>query len=236
MPASSELPLYLQISERLHRDICAGRYPVGGRLPPERQLAQQMQTAVGTLRKALETLEQQGLLTRRQGSGNYVARRDGGQGIYSFFHLERRDGDSAGLPTARVLAVDAAPAPAGFAGLDAATPCWRFRRLRFLDNIPVAVEEIWLRKTLAPDLDPSVLSEALYHSYARHFDLDITRVEDRLGVGCWPDWTPDALGHGTPALVERRAWDGMGQVAEVSRNWFDSRVAQFVSRQGAGLP
>ena len=51
----------------LRRDL-----PVGGRLPPERKLAEQLDVNRTTLRAALGRLETRGLLTVRQGSGYVV--------------------------------------------------------------------------------------------------------------------------------------------------------------------
>ena len=72
MSTQQSLPKYLQISELLIRDIAAGRLEDGARLPTERDLATQLSTSVGTLRKALSELERQGLLERIQGTGNYI--------------------------------------------------------------------------------------------------------------------------------------------------------------------
>jgi GntR family transcriptional regulator len=60
MSTQQSLPKYLQISELLIRDIAAGRLENGSRLPTERDLAAQLSTSIGTLRKALAELEQQG--------------------------------------------------------------------------------------------------------------------------------------------------------------------------------
>jgi len=71
--ASSPLiPLYQQISESIIRDIAAGRFVAGDRLPTERELAKEYRTTVRTLRKALKELETTNVLERIQGSGNYV--------------------------------------------------------------------------------------------------------------------------------------------------------------------
>ncbi|WP_330449740.1 winged helix-turn-helix domain-containing protein [Paracoccus marcusii] len=68
------MPIHLQITEMMIRDIAAGRLVDGQKLPPERQMAQAHDTTVRTLRKALAELEAQGLLDRRQGSGTTSGR------------------------------------------------------------------------------------------------------------------------------------------------------------------
>jgi len=49
-----------------------GRYPVGGRMPTEDELAQQFKVSRVTIRKALDILVQDGYLERKQGSGYHV--------------------------------------------------------------------------------------------------------------------------------------------------------------------
>ena len=97
----SALPKYMQLREVLLREIAAGRLRVGDRLPPERALAQDLGVAVGTLRKTLAQLQQDGVIARLQGSGNYIKDTGKELGVYAFFRLERLDG--GGLPRARAL-------------------------------------------------------------------------------------------------------------------------------------
>ena len=105
----NKLPMYVQISELLIRDISAGRLLDGERLPPEREMAQSLNTTVRTLRKALAILVEKGLLERVQGSGNYIRNSGEINSIYSMFRLELPEG--GGLPKADVLSVDALKKP-----------------------------------------------------------------------------------------------------------------------------
>lgn len=53
--------------------ILAGTYQVGERLPPERELAEQLGTSRPSVRAALSKLESQGMIDRVQGGGTYVS-------------------------------------------------------------------------------------------------------------------------------------------------------------------
>ncbi|MEC8483061.1 MAG: winged helix-turn-helix domain-containing protein, partial [Pseudomonadota bacterium] len=53
---TKQLPLYIQISELLNREIAAGHWLPGERLPIEAELAAKLGVAIGTLRKALKKL------------------------------------------------------------------------------------------------------------------------------------------------------------------------------------
>lgn len=66
-----EGPLYLQIADRLREDI--GAMDSGARIPSEPQLAKHWGVSRFTVAKAVEQLVDEGLITRRQGSGSFVA-------------------------------------------------------------------------------------------------------------------------------------------------------------------
>lgn len=66
-----EGPLYLQIADRLREDI--GAMDRGARIPSEPQLAKDWGVSRFTVAKAVEQLVDEGLITRRQGSGSFVA-------------------------------------------------------------------------------------------------------------------------------------------------------------------
>jgi len=61
------------INMRLRRAIETGVFSDGEQLPPERQLATALGAARSTIRKALDQLEKQGLVSRRVGSGTFVS-------------------------------------------------------------------------------------------------------------------------------------------------------------------
>jgi DNA-binding FadR family transcriptional regulator len=60
------------ITAYLQRAIETGAYSEGDRLPPERQLAETFKAARSTVRRALDRLEKDGLVSRRLGSGTFV--------------------------------------------------------------------------------------------------------------------------------------------------------------------
>ena len=224
-------PTYVQISDAIARDIMAGRLLDGEKLPPERAMAGTWGVAVGTLRKALGLLEEQGHLSRVQGSGNYVRHVAGSENIYAFFRLELLAG--GGQPSARLLSLGRRAKPPGAPHFGPSADGFRIRRLRFLDAEPVALEEIWIDGALADTLDPQDMSQALYQTYKSRFGLWITRAEDRLGVGTVPDWGVSEFGPKTGAptgYIERTAFDQNAAPVEFSRTWFDASIATYVSR------
>ena len=60
--------------QALHNWLAGGRYRQGDRLPPEHEVAAMLGVSRGTLRSALQRLEESGEIVRRQGSGTFVGR------------------------------------------------------------------------------------------------------------------------------------------------------------------
>lgn len=65
-------PLYLQVRDVLVQRIAVGQWKPGATLPNETQLAQQFGISIGTVRKALDLMELERIVTRRQGRGTFV--------------------------------------------------------------------------------------------------------------------------------------------------------------------
>ena len=235
MATTSALPKFIQISEMLIREIAAGHLADGARLPPEREMAEDMGIAVGTLRKALAEVESKGLLERVQGSGNYVRLREEVDSVYAFFRLELKRG--GGLPTAQVLSVDLLPKPADVRPFGDHAMGHRIRRLRFLGGILAAIEEIWLDAGAAEVIAKDDLLESLYLFYRDRLGLVIASAEDRIGVAALPDWTPAAFhlrGGVLAGYIERNSYLAGRVPVEFSRTWFDADRAQYISRMGKG--
>ena len=228
---TGELPVYLQIAEQLSRDISAGLLAEGQRLPAERQMAKDHNVTVRTLRKSLARLTETGLLIRKQGSGNYIQKNENANSIYSFFRLERPQG--GGLPSARVLQVESLKKPAALPNFGDSSFAHRFRRQRFLDNLPVAAEEIWLDQSCAVKVNEAQFSQSLYKYYKERLNVWIVRVEDWVGLSEVPQWANGLLAK-APGMrcgyIERYGWSQENKNVEYSRTWYDADAARYVSR------
>lgn len=232
---SSALPLYVQISERLIRDIAAGRLTKGERLPPERQLAQEIGTTVTTLRKALDLMVEKDLLERVQGSGNYIKDTRSVRSIYSMFRLELPTG--GGLPTAKVQSVERCTKPADHPLKTTSREGTCIKRHRYLDDQFIAVEEIWLDGR-AGQLQRADIGDSLYHTYATKLGFWITRAEDRVSVAPRPVDAPDGFApdHFAPehpnlvGYIERFSYGQDSDPIEFSRTWFDPLRATYIQR------
>jgi GntR family transcriptional regulator len=68
----STRPLYLQLRDALAERIATGQWKPGKFIPNEGDLAREFGVSLGTMRRALDLMEEEHLITRRQGRGTIV--------------------------------------------------------------------------------------------------------------------------------------------------------------------
>lgn len=69
----SPLPLYLQVATALRRRIDTGQWAPGAQISTLEELEAEFQVARVTVRQAVEVLQKEGLVQRRQGKGTFVS-------------------------------------------------------------------------------------------------------------------------------------------------------------------
>ena len=69
----NETPIYLQIIDKIKKDIASGILSPGSKIPSVRELAIEAGVNPNTMQKALQTLEYEGILYSQRTSGRYVA-------------------------------------------------------------------------------------------------------------------------------------------------------------------
>ena len=65
-----ESPVYIQIHNQLKKDIEAGKWSIGDRIPSERELALNFEVSRMTLRQAVQTLVDEGIWNAASGPGH----------------------------------------------------------------------------------------------------------------------------------------------------------------------
>ncbi len=159
---AGNLPLYRQLQRALKSAIDRRVLQPDDALPAERDLAIDFGVSRITVRKALDGLVAEGLLDRRQGSGNFVAGRveKNFSALTSFSEDMRARGrvptsawlrrSSGTVTPEESLALRASPG----------TAVYRFERLRYADGAPMALEHATILAYALPSLD--AVGDSLY--------------------------------------------------------------------------
>ncbi len=146
---NSPLPLYHQLAELLLTQIREGQFTEGQRIPSENVLAAEHGIGRPTVRQAIDSLVRRGILTRRRGSGTYVAPQREEVDLFSLAGTMasfRKTGHSLRvelLEAARLQDVDEDPD-----NPFSRSSAYFLRRLSHVEDTPVLVEDIYLHPAL----------------------------------------------------------------------------------------
>ncbi len=217
------LPLYQRLRDDLLKRIAAGEWSPGDAIPTEAELTQAYELATGTVRKAVDMLVAEGVLTRSQGKGTYVRRPDFGSSLFRFFRFKTKSGDDV-RPTARILSRAVLTPPAEVRqALDLGEGEAEgivLSRLRLIEDRPVLAEEIWLPRTRFEPLVGLKLEDfgdLLYPLYESACKQLVASARERLTVEVAGPAIADRLGiaPGAPVIaVQRVAFNFAGAPIE----------------------
>lgn len=221
---NSPLPLHHQLAQRLRDEIASGRWRPGEAIASERELMGLAGVSRATVRQALASLIQGGLLERRHGRGTFVAQPKIEQelhAVYSFAEQMRALGRTM---RDRVLRREAVPAPPDVAALLHVEPGERLiqiQRLRLVDNAPLTLDSSFIPHALCPELLDAELTGSLYRLLGERFELPPLRATDTLEATTADRATAFHLGvaPGAPLLyIERVAYTHNDLPLQVGRN------------------
>ena len=182
------IPLWRQIENRLRASIVEGDYSPGSRLPPDRQIAAAFDANRLTARRALASLEQQGLIRIEQGNGTFVAenliRYSLGRRVRFDQNLTARDAK----PRREVLGaceVEATPDVATRLGITAGDPVVKIDLLGFADECPISVTSRFAPGERFAGLAAAFKREQSFTAALRHYGIKdyrrmLTEVTARL--------------------------------------------------------
>ena len=88
----SARPLYMQLHDALTERVATGQWRPGTTLPNEGDLAREFGVSAGTMRKALDLMEAERLVTRRQGRGTFVNDQTADESAARFCNIRALDG------------------------------------------------------------------------------------------------------------------------------------------------
>jgi GntR family transcriptional regulator len=200
-------PKHAQLSDAL-ADLAVHELGPDTAIPSERELMTTFNVSRSTVRRAIESLVADGLLSRIHGKGTFVSRPrfESQLHLMSFSQEMRRRGLT---PSTVLLGIEPDVPPAEVAsalGLARDALAWRLDRVRLANGEPIALENGWYPHAALPGLDRRNLSGSLYEVFRQDYGLGIDAAEQTLW-GESADATTarrlDAPVH-TPLLVFRR--------------------------------
>lgn len=228
---AGDTPIYVRLAAILREKVQQGEFAVGDALPSERDIAERMAVSRVTVRKAIDLLMREGVLSRKHGSGTYIAPRieQPSSLLAGFSEDLRRRGLVAGSVWLEKSTDTASPDEVIAFGLAVNARVKRFRRIRTANGEPLALEHAIIPEAYLPDHDS--VADSLYAALDAVGSKPVTGLQ-RVTASLASEDEAQHLGvpGGAAVLrIERRGYLADGTMVELTRSAYRGDRYDFVS-------
>ncbi len=181
--SNASLPLYLQVAAQLEQQIKRGLWEPGEKIISERELMELGNISRATVRQAIASLVQQGLLEKIQGAGTFVKQPKIEQPMnaaYSFSQQFRKLGlklEDKLLNRTLLLASDDL---AERLHVRKKSKVIYLNRLRLIDGEPFMISKAYVPYSLCPALLEDKLETSLYSVLVERYSLPVIHATDKI--------------------------------------------------------
>jgi GntR family transcriptional regulator len=200
--------------------------PEGSALPTERELCADFGVSRATVRHALQRLESEQRIYRRQGKGTFVARRKIEQRLGLTSHTEEMRARGM-VPGSKLIDVSRIPASSEVATalrLAEGTELLQIERLRLADGEPIAIEVLYLQAERFDGISAALgESGSFYQLLHSDYGVELASAEETIEAVIAGAREAGLLGCGQAApllLLSRLSLDTRGRPIEYVRSLY----------------
>lgn len=223
---------YLHLADTLRSRLTAGGFGPAGGLPSEATLSREHGVSRVTVRRALEVLRDEGVITSRRGAGWFVANDPVRQALGRFTTVEAALEAAGASPGRRILSFGFEPATDAVAAalaLPSGTEVLRVRRVTTAGDEPFGVVTVWVPGDLGAPLSRADVEQSTFYDLLPRHGTSLARSEVTIAAAVVTPADAKVLGvaAGAPVLACRRitfATDGRPVVVSEHRYAGDRTV------------
>jgi GntR family transcriptional regulator len=240
---NNRLPLYAQVESVIIGRISNGSLPPGTRLPSEDNLVEEYAVSRTTIRAAIQSLVQRGLVEIRRGKGTFVTHPKITQELTELTGFVEDMQALGRHATAKVLdqqVVAANQVVSRQLALPQGTPVVRIQRVRLADGMPLSFDETYLPKGLGEKVMADNLeTEPIFSLLEQKYSTPLVAAEYRLEAVSADTTTATALciGVGSPIfLIERTSYSIGHRPVDYEKLHYRGDRIRFVTRLARQKP
>jgi GntR family transcriptional regulator len=241
--SKNHLPLYAQVENVIIGRIANGSLLPGTRLPSEDSLVQEYAVSRTTIRAAIQSLVQRGLVEIRRGTGTFVTHPKITQELTELTGFVEDMQALGRHATAMVLdqqVVAANQVVARQLGLPQGSPVVRIQRVRLADGMPLSFDETYLPKKLGEKVMADNLeTEPIFLLLERKYNTPLVEAEYRLEAVCADATVATALRVGVGSaifLIERTSYSIGHRPVDYEKLHYRGDQIRFVTRLARRTP
>ena len=185
-PNAAPIPKYYRLAERLRQQIKAGTLQPGDQLPTEDQLCETYQLSRGTVRQAIRSLVDAGLIRREQGRGTFVTTPPPTSTLFTLTNFNDEVQRQNRIPTTRLLTTNLTPATPELAErlhLTVGDSVIHIVRLRLIDGQPAVHEIRYLAQTLCPTLlTEDLVNDSIHGLLVHKYQIPLLKMTHTVEI------------------------------------------------------
>lgn len=199
-------PKYIQLVERIKREILNNDLKKGDRLLSENELKKIYNVSSTTVRKCIDILKHEGLINRVQGVGTFVNKPYIERSLKKILSFTKNMEQVGLKPSSKVLEKKIIPAREHYGEklkLNPDEKILRLKRLRFGSDIPMMLETRYISIKNCPAIIEKDLTGSLYDIYETFYGIILTKAQQNLKIVFLKDKDAKLLGcePGDPAFL-----------------------------------
>lgn len=229
-------PFYKQLKSIIMDDIESGKLSSGDKLPSERELADLYGVSRMTARHTLSVLEREGIVERRVGAGTFITNKKIEMDFITFNSFTKNMLGKGLTPRTLLLSVrkdQARPSLARKLKVPDGEEVIVFKRLRLVDDTPVAIEESFLPYLFCPGIEEHIADNtSLYQVLEDLYDIVLVKAKEYMQVTFSDDSESKLLrikSESPCILLEAVAFDKTGREIEFSKSITRSDIVRYYS-------
>jgi GntR family transcriptional regulator len=240
---SNHLPLYAQVENVIIGCISNGSLPPGARLPSEDSLVQEYAVSRTTIRAAIQSLVQRGLVEIRRGKGTFVTRPKITQELTEltgFVEDMQALGRQAAAKVLDQQVVAANQVVARQLALPQGASVVRIQRVRLSDGMPLSFDETYLPKEIGEKVMVDKLeTEPIFSLLEQKYSTPLVEAEYKLEAVCADATAATALCIDVGSaifLIERTSYSVGHRPVDYEKLHYRGNQIRFVTRLARGTP
>lgn len=171
-------PRHEQIAHHLRREIRENYFQEGDKLPSEKRLCEYFQVSRITVRRALQTLENESLIYRKQGLGAFVMARNNESPLIQLTDFAEDLKKAGYQATSKIICFKKTKAKVSInskLGLSPTSQLMKLERIRYANDEIVAFDQTWLAGSYGQLLfDEDLEHKTIYEILEEKYEIPIT--------------------------------------------------------------
>jgi len=179
------IALYYQLKEELRRKILSNEWKEGSKLPSEKEICEIFGVSRITVRKAIEALQDENYIIKKQGRGTFVQSRAIGQKLHKFYSFSEELSKLGIKETTKLLTFEViipGKAIREALKLDTEEKVFWIKRIRYMDALAYTIEHSYIPIKFAPELTDELIQKNGLYKTLKMFNIFLDHATETFSA------------------------------------------------------